>query len=76
MIGLSQGSLLLFVSVLTLPSFCYYFKFNLGRLLGPSRGILITFKLRILITKISVIAHESVSGAEENIAFSFSGKIY
>ena len=70
-IKLSQGSSLLFVLVLTLPSFWCYFKFNLGTLLVTCLGISIKFHLRVLITRISVIAHESISVAEENISFFF-----
>ena len=70
-IGLSQESSLLFVSVLTFPFFCYYFKFNLESLLGTCLGVSIIFNLRILITRISVISHESISWVEEIISFSF-----
>ena len=39
-------------------------------------GISIIFSLRVLITRFSVIAHESISGAEEIISFSFVGNIF
>ena len=73
-IRVSQGSSLLFVSVLTLLSFCYYSKFYLGILLETCLGISIIFNLRILITRISVIAHKIISGAEEIFLSLFQGR--
>ena len=74
-IELSQESSLLFVSVLSIPSFWYYFKFNLGTLFGTCLGTSIIFNLHIIIIRMSVIKHESISGAEEVISFASSEKI-
>ena len=68
-IELSQGRSLLFVSVLNLPYFCYYFKFNLGKLIRSFLGTSIIFNLHILITRISVIANKSIGGSEEMFYF-------
>ena len=56
--------------------YIFYSNFTLGTLLGICLGTLINNNLHILITRLCVVAHESISGAEEIISFASSVKIY
>ena len=49
----------------------FYSNFTLGTLLGICLGTLINNNLHILITRLCVVAHESISGAEEKYFFRF-----
>ena len=56
--------------------YIFYYNFTLGTLLGICLGTLINNNLHRLITRLCVVTHESISGAEEIISFASSVKIY